>query len=146
MGADDPLRAAERERLRQIADEESTETQGRAMTKGGRPPRGTGAHTIFVGESNRSSWRLVIGKELWRAIGSPRRVTLERRGMALHIAPLDEQELDEDEPIGYAVSGGGPLSAARISIGRLVAHGEYGLTQRLYELCQVRGGEIVVFL
>lgn len=113
---------------------------------GGRPPTGTGAHHITVSESNKGSWQLIIGKELWRAIGKPARVILERRGTSLHIIPVDPDLADPDEPEGYAVSGGDSHSAARISIGKRVAREEYGLGVGVCEGCAVEGGGIVVRL
>jgi len=110
-------------------------------------PLGSGAgHHISVAPLNRGSVRLTIGKELWRSCGSPRRVELQRRGMALHITPVDLSTMDPDDPIGYAVSGGSTLTAPRISIGKRVAADEYGLEERVYENVHVRRGEIVVFL
>lgn len=59
------------------------------------------------------SWRLFLGRGLWRAIGSPARIELRRSGGALHVAPVVEAEGD----VGYAVSTGAN-TIPRVSIGR----------------------------
>jgi hypothetical protein len=107
----------------------------------GRPKTGTGGHSIRLSESNRSSHRLLIGKELWRAIGSPQRVSLSRQGRALHIAPTSD-----DGDGTYRVTGGA-LSQPRISIGKDICREELRIfAPAIYEQVQVRGGELVILL
>jgi len=106
---------------------------------GGRPPIGTGGHTVSLRESNRGSHRLTIGKELWRAIGSPARVAIDRRGNALHIVPTDREE-----PGTYAISGASN-SIPSISIGvRICREDLQILPPDTWEQCHVRRGEIIV--
>lgn len=109
---------------------------------GGRPATGTGGHAITLRESNKTSNRIVIGKELWRAIGSPRRVTISRRGGAIHIAPTTSTE----RGVSYAVSGP-PSTAPRVSIGIQVCTDDLKIfAPARYEAVEVRRGEIVVFV
>lgn len=107
----------------------------------GRPKPGTGGHTVRLSESNRSSNRLLIGKELWRAIGSPARVSLSRAGRELHIAATTD-----DGDGTYAVSGG-ILSQPRISIGKDVCRTALRIfAPAVYATAQVRDGLLVVLV
>ena len=111
-------------------------------SKTGRPVTGTGGRAVSLRESNKTSNRLTIGKELWRTIGSPKRVTIVRRGNALYIAPT----MSTERGASYAVSGP-PASAPRISIGIQVCTDELKIfAPARYETAEVRRGEIVVFV
>lgn len=112
------------------------------VSKTGRPATGTGGHTIALAESNKTSNRLTIGKELWRAIGSPKRVAINRRGAALYITPTTSTE----RGASYAVSGP-PASAPRISIGVSVCADDLKVfAPAKYEAVEIRPGAIVVFV
>jgi hypothetical protein len=107
----------------------------------GRPKTGTGGHSVRLSQSNQSSNRLLIGKELWRAIGSPARVSISRHGRALHIEPTTDTDAGT-----YTVTGG-VLTQPRISIGKDVCREELRLfAPAVYEHVQLRDGVIVVFV
>jgi len=108
---------------------------------GGRPPLGTGGHLVSIRESNKGSHRITIGKELWRAIGSPDRVAIERRGNALHIAPTDS------EGSGTHAISGASGSIPSISIGTRICRDELRIMPPdTWKQCHVRRGEIIVLV
>lgn len=108
----------------------------------GRPATGTGAHFVTIHAPERGSWQLCIGKELWRAIGNPAYISLDRHGNSLRIGP----EQHGDEPGIYSINGGDKRSMPRINIGGRIAREEYQLRPGRFENCRIVRGKIVVFL
>lgn len=105
-----------------------------------RPAYGTGGFHVRIKAQVGSGWQVFIARELWRAIGSPRRVAITRRGNVLHLAPTTE-----DDAGTYALSSGA-WSMPRCSVGPRIVQEEWRLTAGYYDQCRVAHGEIIVFV
>lgn len=84
----------------------------------GRPATGTGGRgAVVLAQHGHGSVKLILGKEIWRALGSPRRVALSatRRGVCVRATA-------DDGPGTWSL-GGARNTAPACNIGRAVATG-----------------------
>jgi hypothetical protein len=103
-----------------------------------RPATGTGGTDVAVlDQRNAGSLKLCIGKELWRAIGSPARVALAMAAGGLTIAPTRATG-----PGTYALTGP-PGGVPSCNIGRRRARETFGLAPGRYPATIVAGALLV---